>query len=163
MVPRGKQGGRAAGGGDPFGGGCCFGRREGARLGLVGRLPASPAPSIACPRFSAPLVHSPLCSTTRPRFAVTCGHRAGIRRALFGNAVEPHGNGKRQRRPLLGSGSCSNPLGGDASPLFSAPESGFRDLSVIRGYRTVTCCEIEACAILSASRFAARLYAPATC
>jgi hypothetical protein len=63
---------------------------------------------------------------------------------------------------------CSNPLGVTCHLIFqpihfSAAESGFQELLVIQRYRTVTCCEIGACAILTAFEEAARLYVPATC
>lgn len=54
-------------------------------------------------------------------------------------------------------------LRGRVSPHFSAAESGFRELSVIRRYRTVTCCMRVVCAILMTPHNAARLYAPVTC
>jgi hypothetical protein len=56
----------------------------------------------------------------------------------------------------------TRPARGVVSPLFSAAKGGFRELLVIRGYRTVTCCEIEACAVFRGSINAARLYAPVT-
>jgi len=55
------------------------------------------------------------------------------------------------------------PARGDVSLAFSAATGGFRELSVIQRYRTVTCCPRVACAILMTSRTAARLYAPVTC
>ena len=143
-MPRGKQGGRAAGGGDPFGGGGCFGRRAGARLGLVGRLPASPAPSIACPRFSAPLVHSPLCSTTSRRFAIFTASSATSRRQRrlksssrsragiapesgglsFGAAPAPCGNPARHAQATPRHRCpCSNPFGVSCHPIFQPPKA----------------------------------------
>jgi hypothetical protein len=117
-----------------------LGGRAGARLGFVGRLPASPAPLIACPRFSKPLVHRPLCSTSRLRFAICTASsatsrwhrraqavfaaplRAGIApesaRISFGAAPVPCGNHARPPKPHLGTDSCSNPLGVTRQSLF---------------------------------------------
>lgn len=67
--------------------------------------------------------------------------RTGNARSAPRSAIAtPTGNGLQQ------------PARGDVSLPFSAAESGFRELLVIRGYQTVTCCPRLACAILRASR-----------
>ena len=111
---------------------------------------ASPKPARATSNVSR--------TSTRPSSAFVSATTA----SAFTTTAQPSPSSASATAAKL-TGNLQQPVRGVVSPHYSAAIGGFFALSVIRGYRTVTCCEIEACAAFDVLTDSLKLCATVTC